>query len=58
MASEVSSEVMFSENDGLTFENNFAVCKVMGYIHSYHTSFYENKKKIVLKLPLRFIEYV
>ena len=30
----------------------------MGYIHSYHTSFYENKRKIVLKLPLGFIEYV
>ena len=27
---KVSSEVMFSENDGLTFETNFAVCKVWG----------------------------
>ena len=27
---KVSSEVMFSENDGLTFKTNFAVCKVWG----------------------------
>ena len=27
---KVSSEVLFSENDGLTFETNFSVCKVWG----------------------------
>ena len=40
------------------FWNQFCPVQGMGYIHSYHTSFRENKKKIVLKLPLGFIEYV